>query len=159
MIAGVMVGLSMDYQVFLVSSMHEEFHRTGDNRRAVRTGLAESAGVIATAAAIMLAVFSSFGFSGERIVSGIGLGMAIAVVVDAFVIRLILMPALMTLIGKANWYYPRALDAITPKLALENAETPAKVAAPEPAYSFTAEATDDPGDYRWEAVDGTWQRP
>nr|WP_269329940.1 MMPL family transporter [Kineosporia babensis] len=122
MIAGVMFGLSMDYQVFLVSSMHEEFHVSGDNRLAVRNGLAESAGVIAAAATIMLAVFSSFGFSGERIVSALGLGLAIAVVVDAFVIRMTLMPALMTLIGRANWYYPRPLDAITPQLALENAE-------------------------------------
>ncbi|MBT0771442.1 MMPL family transporter [Kineosporia sp. J2-2] len=139
MLAGVMFGLSMDYQVFLVSSMHEEFHRDGDNRRAVRAGLAESAGVIVAAATIMLAVFSSFGFSGERIVSALGLGLAISVVVDAFVIRLTLMPALLTLIGRANWWYPRALDAVTPRLALENAQTP------EPAEAVYSYDGDLPG--------------
>nr|AGU11680.1 MMPL family [uncultured organism] len=136
MIAGVMFGLSMDYQVFLVSSMHEEFQAGGDNRQAVRRGLADSAGVIATAATIMLAVFSSFGFSGERIVAALGIGLAMAVLVDAFVIRLTLMPALMTLIGRANWYYPRALAAITPDVALENAGTPAPQREPDPVYSF-----------------------
>ncbi|GAB6903499.1 MMPL family transporter [Kineosporia succinea] len=129
LISGVIFGLSMDYQVFLISSMHEEFHRSGDNRHGVRQGLTESAGVIVTAATIMLAVFASFGFSGERIISALGLGMAIAVVVDAFVVRLTLVPALMTLIGRVNWWYPRILERITPKLALENAETP------EPVYS------------------------
>ncbi|GLY32693.1 efflux RND transporter permease subunit [Kineosporia sp. NBRC 101731] len=137
LIAGVIFGLSMDYQVFLVSSMHEHFHRSGDNRSAVREGLAESAGVIVAAATIMLAVFASFAFSGQRIVSAIGLGMAISVVVDAFVIRLTLMPALMTLIGRATWYYPKPLDAITPRLALENAEPPAPASEPEPVYSYS----------------------
>ncbi|MET0425486.1 MAG: MMPL family transporter [Actinoplanes sp.] len=119
LVVGVMFGLSMDYQVFLVSRMHEEFTHTGDNRRAVRVGLTETTQVIAAAATIMLCVFASFGFSGQRIVSMIGIGLAAAVLVDAFVVRLTLVPALMTLIGRANWAYPRWAERITPRLSLE----------------------------------------
>ncbi|MEV6712879.1 MMPL family transporter [Lentzea sp. NPDC051208] len=136
LIVGVVFGLSMDYQVFLVSRMHEEWNRTGDNDRAVGTGMAETAKVIAVAATIMLCVFASFGFSGQRIVAMIGIGMAIAVVVDAFVVRLTLVPAIMTLIGRANWAYPRWADRITPNLSVEG---PAKHATATPA------ATDVPG--------------
>ncbi|MCR6689080.1 MMPL family transporter [Cellulomonas sp.] len=118
-IVGVMFGLSMDYQVFLVSRMHEEWDRTGDNARAVRVGQAETAKVVATAATIMLAVFASFGFSGERIVSAIGIGLALAVLVDAFVVRMVLVPAVMHLLGRRNWAYPRWADRLTPHLALE----------------------------------------
>ncbi|BEL06513.1 MMPL family transporter [Actinoplanes sichuanensis] len=119
LIVGVVFGLSMDYQVFLVSRMHEEWTHTRDNRRAIRVGLTETGQVIAAAATIMLCVFASFGFSGERIVSGIGIGLGIAVLVDAFVVRLTLIPALMRLIGRANWSYPRWADRITPRVAIE----------------------------------------
>ncbi|GAA2519745.1 MMPL family transporter [Winogradskya humida] len=119
LIVGIMFGLSMDYQVFLVSRMHEEWTHTHDNHRAVRTGVAETAVVIAAAATIMLSVFASFGFSGERIVSMIGIGLAIAVLVDALVVRLTLIPALMTLLGRANWYFPRWADKLTPKVSIE----------------------------------------
>jgi putative drug exporter of the RND superfamily len=119
LVVGVMFGLSMDYQVFLVSRMHEEWTHTGDNRRAVRVGLTETTQVIAAAATIMLCVFASFGFSGQRIVSMIGIGLAAAVLVDAFVVRLTLVPALMTLIGRANWAYPRWAERITPRLSVE----------------------------------------
>lgn len=118
-IVGVMFGLSMDYQVFLVSRMHEEWTHAKDNQRAVRVGVAETGRVIATAALIMLSVFASFGFSGQRIVSSIGIGLAIAVVMDAFVVRLTLVPALMQVIGKSNWYYPRWADRFTPHLSIE----------------------------------------
>ena len=123
-VVGVMFGLSMDYQVFLVSRMHEEWSHTRDNGRAVRVGVAETGRVIATAATIMLAVFSSFGFSGERIVSAIGIGLAIAVLVDAFLVRLTLVPALMHLIGRHNWWYPRWADRVTPHLSVEGAPGP-----------------------------------
>ncbi|MCF4121381.1 MMPL family transporter [Antribacter sp. KLBMP9083] len=129
-IVGVMFGLSMDYQVFLVSRMHEEWSRGGTNGRAVRVGVAETGRVIATAATIMLSVFASFGFSGERIVSAIGIGMAIAVMVDAFVVRLTLVPALMNLIGSRNWAYPRWADRITPHVSVEG---PAETADDRPA--------------------------
>jgi len=120
-VVGVMFGLAMDYQVFLVSRMHEEWTATRDSARAVRVGVGETGRVIATAATIMLSVFASFGFSGERIVAAIGIGLALAVVVDAFVVRLTLVPALMHLLGRANWYYPRWADRITPHLSVEGA--------------------------------------
>ncbi|MDT3444560.1 MMPL family transporter [Pseudofrankia sp. BMG5.37] len=119
MIVGVMFGLSMDYQVFLVSRMHEEWTHTHDNTRSIRVGLTETTKVIATAAVIMLCVFSSFGFSGQRVVSSIGIGLALAVVVDAFVVRMVLVPALMRMIGNRVWAYPRWADRITPRLAVE----------------------------------------
>lgn len=131
-IVGVMFGLSMDYQVFLVSRMHEEWEQTHDNKRAVRVGVSETGRVIATAASIMLCVFASFGFSGERIVSSIGIGLAIAVVIDAFVVRLTLVPAIMQLIGRSNWMYPRWADRITPHLSVEGASvSEADVEVPE----------------------------
>ncbi|WP_007513245.1 MMPL family transporter [Pseudofrankia saprophytica] len=119
MVVGVMFGLSMDYQVFLVSRIREEWAHTHDNTRSIRTGVAETAKVIATAAVIMLCVFSSFGFSGQRIVSCIGIGLALAVVVDAFVVRMILVPALLRMIGDRVWAYPRWADRLTPRLAIE----------------------------------------
>jgi putative drug exporter of the RND superfamily len=118
-IVGVMFGLSMDYQVFLVSRMHEEWTHTRDNARAIRVGVSETGQVIAAAATIMLCVFASFSFGGERIVAAIGIGMAIAILVDAFVIRMTLMPALMKLIGARNWYYPAWAERITPRLSVE----------------------------------------
>ncbi|BCY10722.1 MMPL family transporter [Actinoplanes sp. L3-i22] len=126
LVMGIMFGLSMDYQVFLVSRMHEEWTHTRDNLRSIRVGLTETAQVIAAAATIMLFVFASFGFSGERIVSMIGIGLAVAVLIDAFVVRMTLIPALMTLIGRANWFYPRWAEKITPKVSVEGpAEAPA----------------------------------
>jgi RND superfamily putative drug exporter len=125
MIVGIVFGLSMDYQVFLVSRIHEEWAGTRDNRRAVRVGVAETGQVIATAALIMIGVFASFAFGGERIVSAIGIGLAVAVLIDAFVVRMTLIPALMHLLGKANWYYPRWADKVTPHLAVEGATGPA----------------------------------
>ncbi|MEQ0558246.1 MMPL family transporter [Amycolatopsis sp. NEAU-NG30] len=122
LVVGVMFGLSMDYQVFLVSRMHEEWVHTRDSRRAVRAGVAETGRVIAVAATIMLCVFASFGFSGERIVAMIGIGLAIAVLVDAFVVRMTLIPAVMTLLGRANWAYPRWAERITPRLSVEGPE-------------------------------------
>ncbi|WP_037304584.1 MMPL family transporter [Amycolatopsis orientalis] len=122
LVVGVMFGLSMDYQVFLVSRMHEEWVHTRDSRRAVRAGVAETGRVIAVAATIMLCVFASFGFSGERIVAMIGIGLAIAVLIDAFVVRLTLIPAVMTLLGRVNWAYPRWAERITPRLSVEGPE-------------------------------------
>ena len=122
LVVGVMFGLSMDYQVFLVSRMHEEWVHTRDSRRAVRAGVAETGRVIAVAATIMLCVFASFGFSGERIVAMIGIGLAIAVLVDAFVVRMTLIPAVMTLLGRANWAYPRWAERVTPRLSVEGPE-------------------------------------
>ncbi|WP_112134602.1 MMPL family transporter [Glycomyces dulcitolivorans] len=126
-LVGIVFGLSMDYQVFLVSRMHEEWVHSKDNHRAVHIGMRETAQVIAVAATIMLCVFASFGFTGERIVSAIGIGLALAVLVDAFVLRLMVVPALMHLIGDRNWSYPRWAERITPHLSVEGAPEPANV--------------------------------
>jgi RND superfamily putative drug exporter len=120
-LTGVMFGLSMDYQVFLVSRMHEEWTHTHDNRRAVRVGLRETLPVIVSAATIMFSVFASFAFAGQRIVAGMGVGLAVAVLADAFLTRLVVMPALLRLIGSRTWWYPRWADRITPHLSVEGA--------------------------------------
>ncbi|MFG2042826.1 MMPL family transporter [Dactylosporangium sp. NPDC048998] len=131
MIVGIVFGLSMDYQVFLVSRIHEEWAHTKDNRRAVQVGVAETGRVIATAALIMLGVFASFAFGGQRIVSAIGIGLAVAVLVDAVVVRMTLVPALMNMLGAANWWYPRWARRITPHLAVEGPTDPAPAAPAE----------------------------
>ncbi|MCT2592599.1 MMPL family transporter [Streptomyces sp. N2-109] len=115
----VLFGLSMDYQVFLVSRMYEEWQLTGDNRRAVRVGLAETGRVINSAAAIMIAVFGAFVLSGDRIIAMFGIGLAAAVALDAFVLRTLLVPALMHLLGGANWWLPKWLERILPRFSIE----------------------------------------
>ncbi len=119
MIVGIVFGLSMDYQVFLVSRMHEEWTRTKDDRRAIRVGMSETGRVIATAAAIMACVFASFGFTGERIIAELGVGMGAAVLVDALLVRMVLVPAIMHRIGARNWSYPRWAERITPHISIE----------------------------------------
>lgn len=136
---GIMFGLSMDYQVFLVSRMHEEYTRTRDNARAVRVGLAETARVIVTAAAIMFFVFAAFGFAGERIVAEIGVGLAVAVLADAFILRLTIIPALMHLIGRRNWAYPSWAERITPHISIEGADTSGDTGG-KPGESSSADA-------------------
>ncbi|MBH5337145.1 MMPL family transporter [Streptomyces pactum] len=118
----VLFGLSMDYQVFLVSRMYEEWRQTGDNRVAVRVGLAETGRVINSAAVIMIAVFSAFVLSGDRIIAMFGIGLAAAVALDAFVLRTLLVPALMHLLGSANWWLPKWLDRRLPRLTVEPPE-------------------------------------
>ncbi|NGN68640.1 MMPL family transporter [Streptomyces sp. A7024] len=108
-------GLSMDYQVFLVSRMHEEWLRTRDNALAVRVGLAESSRVINSAAVIMICVFAAFVLSGERVMAMFGIGLAGAVALDAFVLRTALVPGLMHLLGRANWWPSRTAAAPEPE--------------------------------------------
>ena len=115
----VLFGLSMDYQVFLVSRMHEEWVSTRDNRRAVIVGQAATGRVITAAAAIMICVFAAFVFGGQRVVAQFGVGLATAVLLDAFVLRTFLVPALMHLFGKANWHLPAFIDRLLPRLAVE----------------------------------------
>ncbi|WP_407549794.1 MMPL family transporter [Streptomyces sp. Pv4-95] len=115
----VLFGLSMDYQVFLVSRMYEEWQLTRDNRRAVRVGLAETSRVINSAAVIMIAVFGAFVLSGDRIIAMFGIGLAAAVALDAFVLRTLLVPALMHMLGGANWWLPAWLDRRLPRLSIE----------------------------------------
>src|SRR6266545_3580380 len=123
LIVGVVFGLSMDYHVFLVSRMHEKWTQTGDNRRAVTAGVADTGGVIITAAAIMACVFASFGIAGVRTISEFGVGLAVAVLADAFLLRMTVIPALMHLIGRRNWAIPSGLDRALPHVSVESPGT------------------------------------
>lgn len=114
----ILFGLSMDYEIFLVTRIQEEWQRTGDNSQAVRRGLSETGGVITSAAAIMFSVFLTFAFGNERIIKEFGIGLATAVAVDATLIRMILVPALMQLWGKANWWLPKRLERWLPKIKI-----------------------------------------
>ncbi|WP_437084616.1 MMPL family transporter [Streptomyces sp. enrichment culture] len=136
----VLFGLSMDYQVFLVSRMYEEWLETGDNRRAVRVGLAETSRVINSAAVIMISVFLAFVLSGDRIIAMFGIALAAAVALDAFVLRTLLVPALMHLLGGANWWLPAWLERRLPRISIEPPET--APAAALPAQRTTAPAED-----------------
>jgi putative drug exporter of the RND superfamily len=127
----VLFGLSMDYQVFLVSRMYEEWLATRDNRRAVRVGLAETSRVINSAAVIMISVFLAFVLSGDRTIAMFGIGLAAAVALDAFVLRTLLVPALMHLLGAANWWLPAWLDRRLPRIGIEPPEDICPVVAAE----------------------------
>ena len=124
----VLFGLSMDYQVFLVSRMYEEWQLTRNNCRAVRVGLAETSRVINSAAVIMIAVFGAFVLSGDRIIAMFGIGLAAAVALDAFVLRTLLVPALMHLLGGANWWLPSWLDRWLPRISIEPPPEPGTAA-------------------------------
>lgn len=115
----VLFGLSMDYQVFLVTAIRERWLHSGDNGSAVRYGQADTARVINAAATIMVSVFLAFLLTGERILAEFGIGLAAAVLLDAFVLRMALVPATMTLLGTANWWLPRWLDRTLPHLSIE----------------------------------------
>jgi putative drug exporter of the RND superfamily len=132
-------GLSMDYQVFLVSRMHEEWVHTKDNARAVRVGLAETSRVINCAALIMICVFSAFVLSGDMEGAMAGIGLAAAVALDAFILRTALVPAAMHLLGKSNWWLPAGLEQRLPHLAVEPRED-----VPEPAGSAASRSVPAP---------------
>ncbi|MCU1366952.1 MAG: hypothetical protein JWN39_2591 [Ilumatobacteraceae bacterium] len=119
MLFAIVFGLSMDYEVFLLSSIKERFLATGDNSHAVVEGLAATARVITAAAAIMVCVFGSFIVGDQRSIKLIGLGLAVAVLVDATVVRMVLVPATMELLGRRNWWMPRWLDRVVPHLDVE----------------------------------------
>jgi RND superfamily putative drug exporter len=119
MLFAIVFGLSMDYEMFLMSRTHEEWLRTGDASRAVRNGLATTGRVITAAAAIMIVVFASFSLGPDRIIKEFGLGLAMAVLIDALVIRCLLVPAIMQLAGARAWWLPSWLDRRIPRLALE----------------------------------------
>ena len=133
----ILFGLSMDYEVFLVSRIYEEWHRRRDNTEAVAHGLAATGRTITAAAAIMVLVFASFILGGERIIELFGVGLASAVFLDALIVRSVLVPALMILIGDANWKIPHWLNSALPRLNVEGRSATARTehsgAAPEPA--------------------------
>ena len=122
MLFTILFGLSMDYEIFLLSRIREEYLRTGDNGLAVANGLAATARVITAAAAIMVTVFLSFviGFD-EHAIKLFGLGLAVAIFIDATLIRLVLVPSTMELLGNANWWLPKWLAPIIPRVSVEPA--------------------------------------
>ncbi len=154
----ILFGLSMDYEVFLLSRIREEFLRTGDNRESVATGVASTARVISSAALIMISVFLSFVASDQPTVKMLGLGLAVAVAVDATLVRLVLVPATMELLGAANWWFPKWLDRIVPHLDIDapatrapaeteaGAAVPADSTSPDPAPADRGPAEPRPAD-------------
>ena len=119
MMFAIVFGLSMDYEVFLLSRVKEEYDRTGDAKNSVADGLAATARVITAAAAIMVVVFGSFMFEDNRITKMFGLGLAVAVLLDATLVRMLLVPATMELLGEKNWWLPKWLDKILPRINVE----------------------------------------
>jgi RND superfamily putative drug exporter len=138
MMVAILFGLSMDYQVFLVSRMHEEWLARRDNRVAVTVGLAETGHVVTAAGAIMTLVFASFALQDDRAFQLFGLGLALAVVIDAFAVRTALVPALMHVFGHANWWLPHRLDRVIPRVSIEPAVAAPHVSATEHAGSVPA---------------------
>ena len=128
----ILFGLSMDYEVFLLSRIREEFVRTGDNVESVARGLAGTGRVITSAALIMIVVFLSFVASPVPSLKMLGLGLATAIFIDATIVRMVLVPATMALLGKANWWLPAWLDRVLPHLTIEDttADTPVTVDSP-----------------------------
>ncbi|WP_331773563.1 MMPL family transporter (plasmid) [Embleya sp. NBC_00888] len=120
MIFAIVFGLSMDYEVFLLARVHEEWQRTRDAGHAVREGLATTGKVITAAAAIMIVVFGAFVLSEDRMLQQFGLGLAVAILLDALVIRCLIVPAVMRLFGARAWWLPRPLERALPRIALEH---------------------------------------
>ena len=142
MIFAIVFGLSMDYEVFLVSRMHEEWLRTRDPRRAVREGLAATGKVITAAAAIMIVVFAAFVLSPDRMLQQFGLGLAVAVLLDAVVIRCLIVPAVMRLLGARAWWLPGPLARVLPRSGqgraeLRGARAPGEVRARRPCRAVS----------------------
>jgi len=117
----ILFGLSMDYEVFLLSRIREEWVKTGDNAEAVARGLAGTGRIVTSAALIMIAVFLSFVASPVPSLKMLGLGLAVAIAIDATVVRMVLVPATMALLGKANWWLPRSLDRVLPQVVVDSA--------------------------------------
>jgi RND superfamily putative drug exporter len=124
LLLAIVFGLSMDYEVFLLSRIRERYQATGDNRLAVSQGLAASAKTISSAAIIMVAVFAIFALTGLPQVKEIGVGLGVAIFLDATLVRLVLVPATMELMGKWNWWLPGFLDRILPDMDFESSSEP-----------------------------------
>jgi putative drug exporter of the RND superfamily len=135
MLFAVVFGLSMDYEVFLLSRIREEWVQTGDSRTSVADGLASTAKVITAAAAIMVVVFGSFMLEFERTMKMMGTGLSVAILFDATIVRMLLVPATMELLGDRNWWLPGWLDRILPNLDVEGATSLADDEEREPALS------------------------
>lgn len=116
---GILFGLAMDYEFFLVTSMHEAYHETADAKRSVLRGFAHASKVVVAAALIMVAIFAGFVGNHDATIQTIGFGLAIGIFVDAFIVRLTLVPAAMTLLDKAAWWLPKWLDRVLPHISIE----------------------------------------
>jgi putative drug exporter of the RND superfamily len=130
----IVFGLSMDYEVFLVSRVHEEWQARRDAGAAVREGLARTGRVITAAAAVMVAVFGAFAISGNRVLAMFGLALASAVFLDALVVRMLLVPAVLQILGRVTWTLPRWLERRLPRVAIEAEPEPNRRPALEPAF-------------------------
>jgi putative drug exporter of the RND superfamily len=119
MMFAILFGLSMDYEVFLISRIREEYLKDGDTRRAVADGLAKTARVITAAAAVMVVVFLAFLAAPDVFLKLFGIGLAAAIFLDATVVRMVLVPAVMQLLGGRNWWIPNWLERILPRLDVE----------------------------------------
>ena len=128
----ILFGLSMDYEVFLLARIREEYLRTGDNTEAVGWGLEHTARIITSAAAIMVTVFGAFAFARMLPIKELGFGLAAAVLLDATIIRVVMVPATMRLMGRWNWWLPAWLDRLLPKVSLETAEEVPEAPIPAP---------------------------
>ena len=134
----ILFGLSMDYQVFLVSRISEVWHKRGDNHAAVVEGLASSARVITAAAAIMVSVFASFILNGDPTVKQFGVGLAVAIAVDATIVRCLLVPAAMVILGERNWWLPGWLERALPRVGLESEDALPPLEPTSPGARTTA---------------------
>ncbi len=133
MLFAVVFGLSMDYEVFMLSRIREEYLRSGDSSTSVADGLASTARVITAAAAIMVVVFASFTLEDIREIKLFGLGLAVAVLLDATLVRMVVVPATMELLGDRNWWLPRWLNRLLPHLEIERSERPTQPSAADDA--------------------------
>jgi putative drug exporter of the RND superfamily len=138
MLFAILFGLSMDYEVFLLTRMKEEYDRTGDNATAVADGLARTARLITAAAAIMICVFGGFVLSADRALQLFGLGLATAILVDVTIVRLLLVPATMELLGDRNWWLPGWLDRLLPRLTVDQQPEPVAELTRTPTLTNTA---------------------
>jgi len=133
LVLAIVFGLSMDYEVFLLSRIRERYDATGDTRRSVAEGLRASAGTISSAALIMVAVFAVCAGTGTPSIKEIGVGMSVAIALDATLVRLILVPSTMALMGKWNWWLPNWLDRILPHADFESDQATEQTEEPTPA--------------------------
>jgi RND superfamily putative drug exporter len=122
-IFAILFGLAMDYEVFLVSRIREEYVRSGDSRQAIRDGISAIGRVVVAAALIMASVFISFVFEPDRGIKEFGLGLGVAILIDAFIVRMAMVPAIMQLMGDRMWWMPRWLDRILPRITIEAPES------------------------------------
>ncbi|MDR6721645.1 membrane protein YdfJ [Paenibacillus amylolyticus] len=119
LITGILFGLAMDYEVFLVSRMREDYNHSGDALKSVKSGMTHSGPVVTAAGLIMIAVFASFIFAEDTIIKSMGLALAFGILIDAFIVRMTLIPAIMTILGRSAWYLPKWLNRILPNIDVE----------------------------------------